>query len=284
MKKRVTAILLCVLMLICVLASCNKSTKRLKSIDIQLTSEQYAYGVNKNDTELLNAANELLSEIKNNGTLDCIVNKYFSNDTSKIKTIDAGEELPCKDQLIVATHAPFSPFEYKIGDRYCGIDIEIASLLAEKLGKELVIKEYMFEDIISTVESGEADIVMAGLSVSSDRERQINFTDTYFEASQILIARDDNNTFSECKTTSDVDEILKKMNKSTKIGYQKNTVSDFFINGNVEQGFTGYNTENISYDSALEASKALQKGDIEYVIVDGGPGKMIVSQLNSEIN
>ncbi|MBQ4509163.1 MAG: transporter substrate-binding domain-containing protein [Clostridia bacterium] len=281
MRKKAVAVIMCILMLSCLLISCIDNKSALKCIEIQLTSEHYAYGVNKNDNELLNAANELLAEIKSDGTLDEIINKYFSNDTSKIKTFTKGEELPCKDQLIVATHAPFSPFEYTIGDRYCGIDMEIASLLAEKLNRELVIKEYPFNDIISAVENGEADIVMAGLTVSSDREKQIAFTDTYFEASQMIIAKEADTTFDECKTTDDVLEILRKMNKSTKIGYQKDTVSDYFICGNMELGFTGYNSDRAGYSSAFDAAKALQKGEIDYVIVDGAPGKMIVNQLNN---
>ena len=79
-------------------------------------------------------------------------------------------------------------------------------------------------------------------------------------------------------------EILRKTNKITKIGYQKNTVSDYYVNGNSELGFTGYNTDNVSYDSAYEASKALQYGEVDYVIVDSGPAKMIISQLNRELN
>ena len=256
--KRVLAALMCILMLVTVLVSCKNDNHNLKCIDIHLTNEEYAFGVNKEDNELLYAANELLAEIKTNGTLDSIVNKYFSNDTSKIKTFDVGEELPCKDQLVVATHLPFSPFEYKISERYCGIDIEIAGLLAEKLGKELVIKEYSFDKIISAVENGDADIVMAALTVSSEREEKISFTNTYFEASQVIVSKEISTTFNDCKTAEDVVDVLGRMNKTTKIGYQKNTVSEYFVNGNQKMEFTGFNTNNIGYDSAYDAAKALQ--------------------------
>lgn len=282
MKKRIFAAFLTLLLIICLLVSCKSESKDLKTIDFQLTTEHYAFGVNKEDTSLLTSANELITQIKNDGTLDSIVNKYFSNDTSKIKTFDGGEYLPCKDQLVVATHVPFSPFEYKIGDRYCGIDIEIASLLAEKLDKELVIKEYHFSEILTAVEDGDADIVMAGLTVSTDREKQVDFTDAYFDASQILIAKKTDTTFDNCQTTSDVVEILSKMNKSTKIGYQKDTVSQSYVQGNNELGFIGLNTDSIGYNSVYDASKALKNGEIDYVIVDEGPAKMIVNTLNQQ--
>ena len=282
MKSRIISIFLCLLIFVCLLSSCHRESKELKCIDVKLTSEEYAYAVNKENTELLATVNQLLSEIKSNGTLDGIVNKYFSNDTSKIKTYDKGEELPCKDQLIVATHIPFSPFEYQIGERYCGIDIEIASLIAEKLNLELVIKEYSFNDILTAVENNEVDIAMAALTVSSDRESQVAFTDTYFEASQILVAKADDTTFDSCQTTEDVVKILRGMNKGTKIGYQKGTVSESYIVGNQKLKFTGFNTDKIGFDSALDAIKALKNGDINYVIVDEGPGKIIVDQLNKQ--
>ena len=185
-----------------------------------------------------------------------------------------------KNQLVVATHIPFSPFEYKIGDRYCGIDIEIAGLLAEKLDRELVIKEMDFNTILDAAANGEADIVMAGLTVSSDRERLVSFTDTYFEASQVVIARQEDKIFDDCKSTEDVVEILRKMNKNTKIGYQKDTVSASYVDGDAEWGFTGYNVTFLGYESALQAVIALIDGEVDYVIVDDGPAKMIVEQLN----
>ncbi len=280
--KRVLATLMCIFTVVLTLVSCQSSTDSLKCIDIHLTSEEYAFGVNKEDSELLNAINELLTEIKADGTLDSIVNKYFSNDISKIKTFDGGEELPCKEQLIVATHLPFSPFEYMIGDRYCGIDMEIAGLLAKKLDRELVIKEYGFDEIISAVENEEADIVMAALTVSNDRLEKIAFTNSYFEASQIIVSKKTDTTFDNCKTADDVVDILEKMNKSTKIGYQTNTVSQYYVSGNQKMGFTGFNTNNIGYDSAYNAAKDLKNGKLDYIIVDSGPAKMIVNQLNQE--
>jgi polar amino acid transport system substrate-binding protein len=280
--KRILATLVCILTVVMSLASCKNTTNDLKCIDIHLTSEEYAFAVNKNDDELLNEANELLNTIKADGTLDTIINKYFSNDISKIKTFDGGEELPCKEQLVVATHLPFSPFEYMIGDRYCGIDMEIAGLLAKKLDRELVIKEYGFDEIISAVENEEADIVMAALTVSNDRLEKIAFTNSYFEASQIIVSKKTDTTFDNCKTTDDVVNILKKMNKSTKIGYQKDTVSGYYVCGNQKMGFIGFNTSNIGYNSAYDAAKDLKNGKLDYIIVDSGPAKMIVNQLNQE--
>lgn len=279
MLKRASALFFAIVMLV-MLFGCKREASKVEYIDIPLTNEQYAFGVNKNDTELLNATNELLSELKSNGELDKIINKYFSNDISDIKTFGSGVEAKGRKQLVVATHIPFSPFEYKIGDRYCGIDIEIADLLAEKLNAQLIIKEKPFNELFEAVETGEADIVMAGLSVSADREKFVTFTDTYYEASQVIIARQNDKTFSNCKTTADVTGILNRMNKNTKIGYQNDTVSQLYVNGDTGWSFLGYSVTPVGYESALKATRALANGDIDYVIVDEGPARIIIKEIN----
>ena len=162
MKKILSIALVAIMILSSVIcfASCGQQDV-VDYVKIKLTDEQYAYGVNKNDAELLATVNEVLAEIKANGKLNEIVNKYFSGDTANIKTFPAGAEDASKNQLVVATNTPFSPFEYKIGDKYCGIDIEIAALIAEKMNAELVIKDMNFDAVLTAVETGKADIVMA---------------------------------------------------------------------------------------------------------------------------
>ena len=100
----------------------------VKVIDVDLTSEEYAFGVDKNKPELLTQVNDFIKEIKDNGTFDEICNKYFGggNPTPvKSEKLDTS-----KDQLLVATNASFEPFEYMKGDSYYGIDMEIAAAQA----------------------------------------------------------------------------------------------------------------------------------------------------------
>ena len=117
----------------------------VKVIDVDLTSEEYAFGVDKNKPELLTQVNDFIKEIKDNGTFDEICNKYFGggNPTPvKSEKLDTS-----KDQLLVATNASFEPFEYMKGDSYYGIDMEIAAALAKKLNKELVIQNMEFDSV-----------------------------------------------------------------------------------------------------------------------------------------
>ena len=126
-------------------ASCEKDgkdTDALKVIDIELTQEEYAFAVNKNNAELLASANAYLAEIKTNGAFDAIVNKWFGEGEEPVGypmgTYDA-----TKDQLVVLTNTPFEPFEYTGDDgKYYGVDMELAAGFAEYLDKELCIIEH----------------------------------------------------------------------------------------------------------------------------------------------
>ena len=113
-------------------------TPAVKVIDVNLTDEEYAFGVDKNQPELLEKVNSFITEIKANGTFDALCNKYFAGGTPDV--IKSAALDSTKDQLVVATNAAFEPFEYTNGDGYSGIDMEIAKALADYLGKELVIQ------------------------------------------------------------------------------------------------------------------------------------------------
>ena len=138
--KKFLSVFLTAALAVSMLAGCGSKNETVtaKVIDIDLTNEEYAFGVDKNQPELLEKTNEFIAKIKSDGTLDEICKKYFSDgepEAVKSATLDTS-----KDQLVVATNAAFEPFEYTKGEDYYGIDMEIASLLAEKLGKELVAK------------------------------------------------------------------------------------------------------------------------------------------------
>ena len=109
-----------------------------KVIDYQLTSEEYAFAVNPKDADLLAKVNAFLKEIKGNGKFDEVVGHYFG-EGSPVEVTSAKED-STKDQLVVVTEPGFEPFEYTSGDKYVGIDMELAKMLADSLGKELVIK------------------------------------------------------------------------------------------------------------------------------------------------
>lgn len=195
----------------------------IKIIDIALTTEQYAYGVDKEQAELLTKVNEFIAKIKADGTLAAIFAKYdaleyddegnvIGGDEDFVGITSAKKDLDKADkQLVVSTNAAFAPYEYKKGDKFVGIDMEIADLIAKELGLELVIDDMDFDAVVTSVGKNGVDIAMAGLSVTATRKQSVNFSDAYYEgAYQVLIVKKDNTEFDACKTKADVEAILNK--------------------------------------------------------------------------
>ena len=278
--KKILALTLALLMVVACFAGCgNKpAAAKVKIIDINLTEEDYAFGVDKNQPELLAKVNEFVDKIKKDGTFDKICDKYFG-DGEPTAVVSAKEDAS-KEQLVVATNAQFAPFEYKEGDSYYGIDMEIAKLLADYLGQELVIKDMEFDAVCLTVGQHKCDIAMAGLTVNAEREEYVTFSTAYYKANQKLIVKGDDTTFDACKTTDDVVAILKTFDKSTKIGYQNGTTGGLYVEGDADWGFDGYNVEGKGYGSGSLAVQDLINGNIKYVIIDSDPAKFIVDAIN----
>jgi polar amino acid transport system substrate-binding protein len=188
--KKIISILLSITMLLAMaatLTSCfggDNDTDLVKVIDVKLTDEQYAFVAKKDNTALVNDFNSFLATIKENGTFDELVAKYFEGKGTKVGYKVTTTDVQNSDtNLIVVTNCPFEPFEY-IGDdgKIYGLDIEIAAAYAESKNLELVIKNIGFDDIFTQVEAGYADIGMAGITVSEDRAAIYSFTNTYFRA------------------------------------------------------------------------------------------------------
>ena len=281
MKKTLKAVALiaCAAMVLCMFASCS-TADAVKVIDIKLTDEEYAFGVDKNQPELLEQANAFIKEIMENGKFDEICNKYFGDGTPT--PVISAELDTSKDQLVVATNAAFEPFEYTKGNEYYGVDMEIAALFAEKLGKELVISNMDFNAVCLAVGQGSADIAMAGLTIKEDRKEHVAFTNPYYYASQKLIVKADDTTFDACKTAEDVETILKGFDASTKIGYQNTTTGQFYILGDEDWGFEGFATEGKGYANGSLAVNDMINGNINYVIIDEAPAAFIAKAVNGK--
>ncbi|HOJ80568.1 MAG TPA: transporter substrate-binding domain-containing protein [Clostridiales bacterium] len=250
----------------------------VKVIDIPLTEEEYAFGVDKNQPELLEEVNKFIAKIKSDGTFDKILNNYFGDGTPS--PVTSAELDPSKDQLVVATNAAFEPFEYMAGDKYLGIDMEIAGLLAERLGKELVISNMDFDAVCLSVGQGKADIAMAGLTIKEERKEYVTFSDKYYDAAQMLIVKSSDKRFDNCKTTEDVEAVLNGLDSKTRIGVQNGTTGEFYVRGDEDWGFPGYKAECVGYKSGSLAVQDMLNGNIDLVIIDEAPAKCIAEAFN----
>lgn len=283
MKKKLLAILMTAVMAVSV-AACGgekEAPVTAKVIDVELTSEQYAFGVDKNQPELLEAANQFIKDIQADGTFDEICDHYFGD--GEPVAIESAKEDSSKDQLVVATNAEFAPFEYMQGDKFYGIDMEIAKAFADSLGKELVIVNMSFDAVCLSVGQGKCDIAMAGLTITEDRKEAVSFTDPYYNAAQKIVVKSDNTEFDECKTAEDVEAILAEKDSSTKIGFQSGTTAQFYCEGDADWGFDGFAVEAIGYDNGSLAVQDMLNGNIDYVIVDAAPAVAITAAINEMI-
>ena len=252
---------------------------KVRVIDIDLTSEQYAFGVDKEQPELLEKTNEFIAKIMEDGTFDEICNHYFGDgEPVMVKSAEYDES---KDQLVVATNAGFEPFEYMKGEDYCGIDMEMAALLADYLGKELVIQNMDFDAVCLAVGQQKCDIAMAGLTITDSRKDQVTFTDSYYNASQKLIVAADDTTFDACKTKEDVEAIFKTFDSKTKVGAQNGTTAQFYVEGSEDLDFAGFDMTLVGYKNGSLAVQDLLNGNLDYVIIDAAPAESITAAINS---
>ena len=160
----------------------------------------------------------------------------------------------------MATNAEFEPWEYYEGDKIVGIDVEIAQAIADKLGMELKVEDMAFDSIIPAVTSGKADFGAAGMTVDETRKKSVDFTDTYANASQVIIVKED----SEIKGSADLAD--------KKIGVQLGTTGDL-----LSTELAG--DENVErYNKGFEGIQALLQGKIDAVVIDSAPAKVFVEQ------
>jgi polar amino acid transport system substrate-binding protein len=261
------------------LAGCSSnSTSAVKVIDIDLTQEEYAFGVDKEQPELLEQVNTFVARIKEDGTLDEICEKYFGD--GEPVAVQSAQLDSTKDQLVVATNAAFEPFEYMSGDSYYGIDMEIAAMLAEELGKELVIQNMDFDAVCLSVGQHKCDIAMAGLTINEEREAYVTFSESYYEASQKLVVKGDDTTFDSCTDAASVEALLADLTASDKIGVQAGTTGQFYVEGDADWGFDGLPATCVPYKNGSLAVQDLINGNIQYVIIDAAPAKCIVEAIN----
>ena len=160
---------------------------KLTMLDTAYKEESYAIAVSKDNPELTEALNGAIAELKEDGTLDAILNKYIAKEEGATGYVTPeGTEYP-NGTLVMATNATFDPYEYIENGEVVGIDAEFAKALCDKLGYDLEIEDMEFDSIIAAVNSGKADFGMAGMTVTPEREEQIDFTDTYCTAAQNVI-------------------------------------------------------------------------------------------------
>lgn len=184
-------------------------------------------------------------------------------------------------KLIMATNAAFPPYEFvDDNNEYAGIDVEIAGLIAKELGMELEIKDVDFGAILGGVESGMYDIGMAGMTVNDERKLQVNFSNTYAKAKQVVIVKADSSytSYEEFYTGFDAEtEAPTGIIDGLQIGVQQDTTGHIYASDDLENWGFGEDAV-IPYKTGPDAVQALLTGKINAVIIDSEPAKAFVAQ------
>ena len=175
-----------------------------------------------------------------------------SADAAELTTVTAGK-------LTMSTNAAFPPYEMTTdsGD-FEGIDVEVAGAIAEKLGLELQVDDMDFDAALLAAQNGKSDIVMAGVTVTDERQKVMDFSDTYAEGIQSIIVPEDSDIAS-------ADDLTGKA-----IGTQRGTTGYIYCTDD-------FGEDNvIAYDDGLTAVQALNNGQVDAVVIDNAPAKSFV--------
>lgn len=178
---------------------------------------------------------------------------------SVVTTVESGK-------LHMSTNAQFPPYELTNDDgSFSGIDVEIATAIAEKLGLELVVDDMDFNSVITAVQQGKSDIAMAGLTVTDERKQNVDFTASYATGIQVVIVPED----SDITTLDD-------LANDKMIGTQDGTTGWMYCSDTVENG--GYGEDHvIAYTNGATAVQALLSGSVDAVVIDNEPAKAFVA-------
>ena len=151
--------------------------------------EEYAIALNLENSALLEDINYALEDLKEDGTLKAIKDFYDSENAGTNPYTSPADANRSKGKLVMATNAEFPPYEFREGDKITGFDVDMMTAVCDKLGYELLIDDMAFESVIPAVQSGKADVGVAGLSVTPDREKNVKFSDSYTVTHLVVMVR-----------------------------------------------------------------------------------------------
>ncbi len=180
----------------------------IKMIDVALTGEEFfGMAVDVNQPALLESVNTFFTTKATE--INEIQTKYLSGNENDYVGVPATVTVAgATETLKVATNAEYAPFEFMTGELFYGIDMEIAKLLAETLGMNLEIVHMEFESVVTSVGTNGFDIAIAALTITNDREANINFTNAYYTNSQVILCLESNEALDDASVLMDILSVL----------------------------------------------------------------------------
>lgn len=168
-----------------------EANEGLKILEDPFEVEDYAIAFAKENTKLQKEVNGALKELTADGTVDSIIKNFIGDDTKGKSPYVSPENVKAnKGTLVMGTNAAFEPYEYVEDGKVVGIDASIAQAICDKLGYKLEIKDMDFDALLTAVSTGKIDFVMAGMTVTEERLQEVNFSDPYTTATQVIIVKE----------------------------------------------------------------------------------------------
>ena len=255
--KKISLLLAALLVLTVALCACGSDTTSSASSE---TSSAVSSEVSSEASS--EASSEVSSEAASEVSSEASTSETAAGDYGEFETVEEGK-------LIMSTNAQFPPYEMVAdgegfnGTGFEGIDVEIASAIADKLGLELQIDDMEFTSALTAVQNNAADVILAGLTYNEERDEVLDFTDSYATGVQVVIVKDGSDVT--------MDNLGEKM-----IGTQAGTTGWAYASDTPENG--GYGEDHVNgYDSGALAVQALLNGQIDAVIIDEAPAKEFVA-------
>ncbi len=164
----------------------------VKLLDEPYAEEEYGIAVNKKNAELLNNINAALKKLKSNGTIDQIADAWIKDGETESAYDGQNKTSYANGTLLMVTNAEFPPYESQTEDGgIIGIDVDIMKAICDELDMQLQVEHTAFDSLIASVERETADVAVAAMTITDERLKQVNFSDTYMTAKQVIIVRDD---------------------------------------------------------------------------------------------
>jgi polar amino acid transport system substrate-binding protein len=185
-----------------------KEISGIKIIDIALSSENYGIGIDPNQADLKAKIDGILADKADE--VNAIKDKYMNGEeASYVGVTSAAKDVNrAAEQLVVATNAEFAPWEYKEGNQFYGIDMEIAQLIANELGLELVIDDMDFDMVVGAVGKQGVDIAMSGITITAERMNVINFSTPYYTESIVCVCKAEDTSLDSVGTVVDLLNVI----------------------------------------------------------------------------
>lgn len=163
----------------------------LAILEESFTVEEYAIAVKKGNDELLDKINGALDELMADGTLEAIKSNWIGEEAGQHPYVSPEGAERTNGTLVMATNAEFAPYESRDGDQIVGFDVDMMQAVCDKLGMNLNIRNMDFDNVLIAVDSAKADVGVAGITVTPERENIVNFSNTYTTSTQVIIIRKD---------------------------------------------------------------------------------------------